>query len=255
MAADLPTTMPGSNGSLMCRNSRNAVANSVAQTGNVLDAADVGLAGDDRADAKVRRVVLRRERRHRGAQHLVRLGVRRDQGALDHLGRSAAPSGSDASNSWQRCHQSIDLGRLERLQRPANASDGDRGPDQPVGIEQNGAQPEDPEHSRVVEPDRERGDHRDEQSEPRERAREDFKEPLLGMLRQRDRPGSRDHLHAVYPSVTYEPECPKNQPTPPSTPTRKKPETPAAEVLRLTPSSWTTPTRSRSRSASSSWHR
>ena len=35
----------------------------------------------------------------------------------------------------------------------------------------------------------------------------------------------------VYPSVTYEPECPKNQPTPPSTPTRKNQRHPSAEVL------------------------
>ncbi len=77
--------------------------------------------------------------------------------------------------------------RLEGAHRAANTADGDRRADQPVDVEQYGAYPEDPEHSRVVEPDREGGDHRNEQGEPRERAGEDFKKPLLGMLRQRDR--------------------------------------------------------------------
>ncbi len=163
------------------------VAELVAQAGDVLDPAGVGFAGDDRADAQVLRVVLRNQGEDGCAENLVRLGVRRDERALHHLGRSGCSRGTRCLELLTALPPVDASVCLECAHRPAHAQHHDRRADQPVGVEQHRPNPEDPEHARVVEPDREGDDHGNEQGEPGERAGEDFKEPLLGMLRQRDR--------------------------------------------------------------------
>ena len=159
----------------------------LAEAGHVLDAAGVGLAGDDRADAEVLRVALRREGGDGRVEHLEGLGVRRDEGALDHLGRRRR-SGRQGRLELLASLPPIDaFVRSKRAHRLPHASNRDRGPEQPVGVEEHRAQTQDPEHRRIVDPDREGGDHRREQDRPRERTGKDFQKPLLGMVRQRDR--------------------------------------------------------------------
>ena len=64
-----------------------AVAEFLAQPLDILDAAVVGDARDDGADAQMLRVVLVGECFDRGSQQLIALCVRGNESAMDHLAR------------------------------------------------------------------------------------------------------------------------------------------------------------------------
>ena len=160
------------------------------QAADVVAAGDVGGPGDDGADLELVRVALVGERLHGGAEHLVALGVGGDERAVgDVVG---------AGPARRRLHPLAlrppvpRLDPAEPLQGAPHPVDGDRGAQEPVGVEQHRSQTDDPEVGGIVEADGEGDDKGDEQHRPGQRARGDLEGALLGAGGE-CRPGANRH--------------------------------------------------------------
>jgi len=168
-----------------------AVAELLAQPGDVLPAADVGDPGDDRHHPLPVGIVLVGEGGDGTAEHRVALGVGRDQRAVHDLAGMRHPLGDLHRHAVRP--PVARLGVLDAAERAPHRPHRQGGAHEPVAVEEDGADAEQPELGGVVEPDREGGHHRREQHQPGERPREDLEQAPLRRRGERREPGAGEH--------------------------------------------------------------